>query len=161
MRSQRLRLLSAKDPLTNLVSRGFFLEMAAAELYRAQRYGRKLALALIDVDHFKSFNDSFGHTAGDEVLRLIAKMLRSGRKSDIVGRYGGEEFLIMFLETDAAGAAVRSEKLRSLIATSGVTVSIGTAEFPADGSDLETVIDSADQRLYEAKHSGRNKVVSR
>ena len=159
LRTQRLRLLSAKDLLTGLVARGFFLEMARAELYRAQRYDRKFALALIDVDHFKSFNDSFGHTVGDEVLRLIAQMLQSGRKSDIVGRYGGEEFLILFPETDGAGAAERADQLRSLVATSGVTVSVGTAEFPADGSDLETVIDSADQRLYEAKHTGRNKVV--
>ncbi len=159
VRTQRLRLLSAKDPLTGLVARGFLLELIEAELYRAIRYGRKMSLAMIDVDHFKSFNDNFGHTVGDEVLRLIAKMLQTGRKSDLVGRYGGEEFLLMFPETDAAGATKRSEQVRNLIGTSSVTVSIGVAEFPTDGNDLETLIYCADQRLYEAKHAGRNRVV--
>ncbi|MCH7716566.1 MAG: GGDEF domain-containing protein [Gemmatimonadetes bacterium] len=159
VRTQRLRLISAKDPLTGLVARGFFLELIEAELYRAKRYGRKVSLALIDVDHFKSFNDNFGHTVGDEVLRLIAKMLRTGRETDLAGRYGGEEFLLMFPETDAAGATKRAEQIRNIIGTSSVTVSIGVAEFPTDGVDLETLIDCADVRLYEAKNAGRNRVV--
>ena len=159
VRTQRLRLLSAKDPLTGLIARGFLLELVEAVFYRAKRHGRKVSLALIDVDHFKSFNDSFGHTVGDEILRLIARMLRTGRKTDLVGRYGGEEFLLMFPETNAAGATKRAEQVRNLIGTSSVTVSIGVAEFPTDGDDLETVIDCADQRLYEAKEAGRNLVV--
>jgi diguanylate cyclase (GGDEF)-like protein len=158
-RAQRLRDASARDPLTGLLSRGFFDEMAAAEVARTKRYDRVLSVAMIDVDNFKSFNDQFGHGVGDEVLTLIAKMLRSTRKSDLVARYGGEEFIIVFPETPIEAAVHKAEQIRKVIEPSSVTVSIGVASLPIDGSDLRTVVDRADQRLYEAKRGGRNRVV--
>ena len=158
-RAQRLRDASARDPLTGLLSRGFFDELAAAEVARTQRYDRVLSVAMIDVDNFKSFNDQFGHGVGDEVLTLIAKMLHSTRKSDLVARYGGEEFIIVFPETPIEAAVHKAEQIRKVIEPSSVTVSIGVASLPTDGSDLRTVVDRADQRLYEAKRGGRNRVV--
>lgn len=158
-RAQRLRDASALDPLTGLLSRGFFDELAAAEVARTKRYDRVLSVAMIDVDHFKSFNDQFGHGVGDEVLTLIAKMLHSTRKSDLVARYGGEEFIIVFPETPVDAAVRKAEQIRKVIEPSSVTVSIGVAALPVDGGDLRTVVDCADQRLYEAKRAGRNRVV--
>ncbi len=158
-RAQGLRWASARDPLTGLLSRGFFDELAAAEVARTKRYDRVLSVAMIDVDHFKGFNDQFGHAVGDEVLTLIAKMLQSTRKSDLVARYGGEEFIIVFPETPVEAAVHKAEQIRKVIEPSSVTVSIGVAALPVDGSDLRTVVDRADQRLYEAKRGGRNRVV--
>ncbi len=158
-RAQMLRWRSAKDRMTGLLSRGFFEERAHAEVARTLRYGRDMSIALIDVDHFKRFNDEFGHLVGDEVLRLIGEMLQSVRQSDLVARWGGEEFIIAFPETSVDDAVGRAEKLRKRIASSMVTVSIGIATVPADGSDLGTVVDVADGRLYMAKQGGRNRVV--
>ncbi len=158
-RAQTLRGLSAKDPLTGLMARGFFDERAAAEAARTVRYGRQLSVAMIDIDHFKRFNDTYGHAVGDEVLRVVGGMLRSVRQSDLVARYGGEEFIIVFPETAPEAAMEKAEELRKLIEPSMVTVSIGIAGLPADGEDVWMVIDKADQRLYEAKQGGRNQVV--
>ncbi|MFQ5705156.1 MAG: diguanylate cyclase [Gemmatimonadales bacterium] len=160
LRTQRLRWLSAKDPLTGLLNRGFFDERAQAEVTRTLRYNRRLSLALIDIDHFKTFNDTYGHVVGDEVLRVLAEMLlKSVRRSDIVARYGGEELVILFPETPVDRATDKAEDLRTSIEASSVTVCIGMASMPDDGSDLRTLIDVADRRLYSAKESGRNRVV--
>jgi diguanylate cyclase (GGDEF)-like protein len=160
LRTQRLRLLAAKDPLTLLMNRGTFDERMQAEVARSGRHNHALSVAMIDIDHFKEFNDSYGHIVGDEVLRVIGGLLpKSLRQSDLVARYGGEEFIVLFPETPVEGAVVKAEELRRSIEQSSVTVSIGVAELPADGSDMRTVIDRADQRLYEAKRGGRNRVV--
>jgi diguanylate cyclase (GGDEF)-like protein len=159
LRTQRLRWLAAKDPLTMLMNRGSFDERMQAEVARAVRHNRLLSVAMIDVDHFKQFNDSYGHIVGDEVLRSLGEMLqRSVRKSDLVARYGGEEFIVLFPETPAESAVSKAEDLRTIVQQSTVTVSIGVAELPSDGTDMRSLIDCADQRLYEAKHKGRNRV---
>jgi diguanylate cyclase (GGDEF)-like protein len=160
LRTQRLRWLAAKDPLTLLMNRGTFDERMQAEVARSARHGHCLSVAMIDIDHFKKFNDAYGHIVGDEVLRVIGELLpKSLRQSDLVARYGGEEFIVLFPETPVDGAVAKAEALRSTIEQSSVTVSIGVAELPADGSDMRSVIDCADQRLYEAKHGGRNQVI--
>ena len=158
-RAQTLRGMSARDPLTGLISRGFFDERAAAEAARSRRHNRELSVAMIDVDHFKRFNDKYGHAVGDEVLRVVARFLQSVRESDLVARYGGEEFIIVFPETSPADAVKRTDQLRKLVEQSTITVSIGVAALPADGDDIFQVIGEADQRLYEAKRGGRNRVV--
>jgi len=131
-----------------------------AEVARAVRHKHKLSVAMIDIDHFKQFNDTYGHMVGDEVLRLLADVLqKSVRRSDLVARYGGEEFIVLFPETPADRAVFKAEDLRKSVEPSSVTVSIGVAEIPSDGTDMRTVIDCADQRLYQAKRGGRNRVV--
>ncbi len=160
LRKQRLRWLAARDPLTQLINRGFFDERLQAEVARTHRNGRLLSIALIDIDNFKKFNDNFGHIVGDEVLRVLAGiLLKSVRKSDLVARYGGEEFIVLFPETPAEYAEQTAERLRKAVEQTTVTVSIGIAELPTDGKGGRGVIDKADQRLYEAKRKGRNKVV--
>lgn len=160
LRTERLRWLAAKDPLTLLMNRGTFDERMQAEVARAVRHSHPLSVALIDIDHFKKFNDTYGHIVGDEVLRVLGDMLTKAlRQSDLVARYGGEEFIVLFPETPAANAVYKAEDLRRTIEHSSVTVSIGVAELPSDGGDTRTVIDCADQRMYQAKRAGRNKVV--
>jgi diguanylate cyclase (GGDEF)-like protein len=160
LQTQRLRWLAAKDPLTHLINRGTFDERMEAEVARAGRHKHELSVAMIDIDHFKKFNDTYGHMVGDEVLRFLGEILpKALRRSDLVARYGGEEFMILFPETPASGAVKKVEELRESIEHSSVTVSIGVAELPADGSDMRTVIDCADQRMYQAKRAGRNRVV--
>ncbi|UCG84967.1 MAG: diguanylate cyclase [Gemmatimonadota bacterium] len=160
LRTERLRWLAAKDPLTLLMNRGTFDERMQAEVARAMRHGHPLSVALIDIDHFKKFNDTYGHIVGDEVLRVLGDMLtKSLRQSDLVARYGGEEFIVLFPETPSANAVYKAEDLRQTIEHSSVTVSIGVAELPADGTDTRAVIDCADQRMYQAKRAGRNRVV--
>ena len=170
-RVRRLRRLSARDRLTGLLNRGYFEHRFEAEISRAIRYKHQLSLAMIDVDRFKRFNDSFGHAAGDIALRAIAEtIVRSVRGSDIVTRYGGEEFVLVFPETRPEDAVEKLEHLRLEIAqtlvrlpqheaTAGFTVSAGVASFPADGDTGDDLLDQADRRLFQAKEAGRNKVV--
>jgi diguanylate cyclase (GGDEF)-like protein len=137
---------------------------------RARRNGQPLTIAMVDVDHFKTFNDRHGHAAGDEVLRSIASALGGAfRKTDIVGRYGGEEFVIAMPETNPAAGGRKLEDFRQLIEgipiqtkrgdTVKVTISAGLAGFPQDGVHEEEVLAVADARLFEAKGSGRNRIV--
>jgi two-component system cell cycle response regulator len=169
-RTQELLRLSTKDPLTGLFNRGYLHERITAEVSRARRNKQPLTIAMVDVDHFKSFNDRYGHAAGDQVLRLIAAALGSSfRKTDIVGRYGGEEFVIAMPETNAAAGGRKLEDFRQLIATTAiqakdgnavtVTISGGLAGFPQDGSTEEDLLAVADARLFEAKGLGRNRIV--
>ncbi len=170
-RAQRLRYLSTHDRLTGLSNRRHLEERAAMEFERARRHGRVVAVAMVDVDHFKKFNDAFGHTAGDVVLRMIASTIRENvRASDVVARYGGEEFVLIFPEANEAEAHIRMDAIRERIALSRVvvaghhdphtvTVSGGLAMFPADGASLAQVLDAADKRLFEAKQMGRDRTV--
>lgn len=170
LRTQELLRLSTKDPLTGLFNRGYLYERITAEVSRARRNKQLLTIAMIDVDHFKSFNDDYGHAAGDQVLRVIAAALGSAfRKTDIVGRYGGEEFVIAMPETNAAAGGRKLEEFRQLIATTPiqakdgkivhVTISGGVAGYPQDGADEEALLAVADTRLFEAKGLGRNRIV--
>lgn len=168
---QTLRLQSVRDPLTGLFNRRYLEENLSRELLRCQRRDLPLSVMMIDVDHFKRFNDEHGHAAGDALLAHVGRILREHvRGEDIACRYGGEEFILVLPETDADSARRRAEELRSsignaavhyLLGTLGpVTVSIGVATFPMNGTTPETVLQSADQALYRAKNLGRNRVVS-
>ena len=169
IRTRELVRLSTRDPLTGLFNRAHFHERITGEVSRARRNGLPLTIAMVDVDHFKSFNDRYGHAAGDQVLRVIANALNSSfRKTDIVGRYGGEEFVIAMPETDAAAGRRKLEDLRRLIETTALqqdgsnvhlTISGGLAGFPQDGADDEALLAVADARLFEAKGRGRNRIV--
>jgi diguanylate cyclase (GGDEF)-like protein len=170
-RAMRLRQLSTMDRLTGLLNRGYFDDRAEEELSRARRYGRPLSFALLDADHFKAFNDTYGHAAGDVALRALAAVLRrSVRRSDIVARYGGEEFVILFPETAPHEAVEKLEAIREHVAQMALalpqlsmpvrlTISAGVSSFPGDGQRLEDVLFSADARLFGAKRGGRNRVV--
>jgi len=171
-RTQKLLRLATSDHLTGLLNRGYVEDRFAIELSRARRYNQPLALVVIDVDRFKSFNDTHGHAAGDFVLRTLAATFRqSFRQSDTVGRYGGEEFVVVMPETDLEMALRKLESLRLAIAndpmefaatgeTLHVTISAGLAGFPHDGANEEELFTIADERLFQAKHEGRNRVVS-
>lgn len=170
LRAQRLRRLSTTDRLTGLHNRGVFDERLTEEGSRAERYRHPLTVALLDIDHFKRFNDRFGHAGGDEALRAVAEVLqRSVRRNDVVARYGGEEFALILPETEAEKALSKMEALREAVANepmvlpgrrlSRLTVSIGVASWPADGDRVAAVLSRADARLYEAKRGGRNRVV--
>jgi diguanylate cyclase (GGDEF)-like protein len=171
LRAQRLRLLSITDRLTGVANRGFFDQRLAEEESRARRYGHPFAIAIVDVDYFKRFNDTYGHVAGDRALQTLAETLRSSvRRSDVVARYGGEEFALILPETGLEEAAHKIELIRRLVTAAEVAVdarrmakldiSGGVAEFPRDGGDARSVLAAADARLYEAKHAGRGRVIS-
>lgn len=158
------------DALTGLPNRRSFIETADHEVERAWRYGRDLAILMVDIDHFKRINDSLGHAAGDAVLKAVAAaFLQALRNVDVVARWGGEEFVVLAVETDAARSAQIAERVRQHLATMvvpfggqhlGVTVSIGTAQLGADGETLDGLLQVADRRLYRAKEAGRNQVVT-
>jgi diguanylate cyclase (GGDEF)-like protein len=170
-RTQKLRALSTVDRLTGLLNRGYFDERIEEEASRARRYGRPLTVALVDLDRFKQFNDTFGHAAGDDALRTLANVLKlSVRRSDIVARYGGEEFVVLFPETSAREAMEKLETIRERIASlripvarrtipAQVTLSGGVASWPDDGSAVDEVLFTADERLFAAKRAGRNRLV--
>jgi two-component system, cell cycle response regulator len=170
-RAQRLLRLATIDALTSLFNRGYVDDRCAIELSRARRHKEPLAIAMIDVDRFKLFNDTHGHAAGDLALKTIARVLRQSlRQSDTVGRYGGEEFVVIMPETDVAMAQRKLDSLRQAIAdtlislahgrTVGVTFSAGVAGFPLDGEDQAELLATADERLFLAKRNGRNRVVA-
>ena len=159
--NQRLEELSRTDPLTSLRNRRSFDEELASLFEHARRYSRPLAVAMIDVDHFKRVNDERGHQEGDRVLQRVASILRRcTRQSDLVARYGGEEFVVVLPETPLFEALQFAEKIRASVAADeiGVTVSLGLAAMPPSRSDAAALIGAADQALYRAKESGRNRV---
>ncbi|MEM8993459.1 MAG: GGDEF domain-containing protein [Acidobacteriota bacterium] len=169
VRAQEQRRLSNRDRLTNLANRGFFDESMARLGALASRSGEPVTVAMIDVDHFKRFNDTHGHQAGDEALRAVSNLMsQSFRTTDLVARYGGEEFAGLFPGMNLEDSARRLEQLRRTIEkmpihiapgrTATVTISIGVGIWPHDGSDLSEVLSLADERLYEAKSGGRNRV---
>jgi diguanylate cyclase (GGDEF)-like protein/PAS domain S-box-containing protein len=166
---ERLGHMATHDPLTGLYNRGELDRLLLEEVQRSARYSHPLSVLMIDVDHFKGINDTYGHQVGDEVLRNLAQMLTSFlRAMDHAGRYGGEEFLITLPETTATEAQVVAERIRKGIADSSValssgldisfTVSIGVATHPDHGVDEDSVLSAADEALYRAKNSGRNRV---
>ncbi|HEX6832462.1 MAG TPA: diguanylate cyclase [Rudaea sp.] len=166
-----LRTQSIRDPLTGLFNRRYLEVSLERELLRAARRSHPLAVLMLDVDHFKRFNDSHGHEAGDALLGHFAEALkRSTRSEDIACRYGGEEFTVVLLESDAATAAQRAEQIRAAVSEmtvmyrqqqlEHVTVSIGVAVFPQDGRTPDDLLRRADAALYVAKKAGRNRVVA-
>jgi diguanylate cyclase (GGDEF)-like protein len=171
-RSQKLLRMATSDPLTGLFNRGYVDDRFAVELSRARRHHQQLALAVVDVDRFKLLNDTHGHSAGDAVLRSIGAIFRqSFRQSDTVGRYGGEEFVVILPEMNLEDARRKIESLRELVASTpielnsrremvAVTISAGLAGMPVDGNDAIELFALADERLFQAKREGRNRVVA-
>lgn len=167
-RAETLERLASVDGLTGLNNRRNFLALAQTEWSRFQRYGRPLSLLMIDIDLFKSVNDTYGHDAGDEVLRAVSEILRKHKRtSDIGGRLGGEEFAILLPETTLDRAEIAAERLRQLIAESvtivagcriAVTVSIGASVGRPEMSGFDELLKEADIALYDAKHWGRNRI---
>jgi diguanylate cyclase (GGDEF)-like protein len=168
---QRLQEQSIRDPLTDLFNRRFMDESLETEILRATRNSRPLSLILIDIDHFKRFNDTFGHDAGDHVLQSLADLLRKFfRASDVCCRHGGEEFAIILPDSSLQNAVVRATSLRTEVKRlnliydkqnlGSVTVSIGVAAFPEHGSSASALLKIADRCLYESKASGRDVVTA-
>ncbi len=171
-RGRQLRRLSTIDRLTGVLNRGSFDERLNAELSRARRQSESLALVMVDVDHFKKFNDDLGHAAGDSALRTLTRRMGDElRRSDILARYGGEEFVIIMPATSAVQGMRKAEAMRDKLSKVGIplpktesltarlTVSAGLAVFPDDGVTADELLDCADERLFEAKSMGRNRVI--
>lgn len=167
---ETLKYQSVRDPLTGLFNRRHMEEIMERELRRAARNNTSVSVLMMDIDHFKQFNDIYGHEAGDLVLREFGLMLRlQVRGADVACRYGGEEFLLIMGETDAQTACERAEILRQRVALlplryrgqtlRRLTISIGVASFPAQGSSAAQLVSSADTALYRAKREGRDRVL--
>jgi diguanylate cyclase (GGDEF)-like protein len=163
---QKLGELSLTDALTGVPNRRSFQDRLRDEFRRAQRYDDPLALVLLDIDHFKVINDTFGHPEGDVVLRGVADRLKHcTRETDFIARYGGEEFALLLPKTQLGGALTVAERVRSDLASvevrpqRNVTASLGIAIFPSAAiTDADALVRTADDALYEAKRAGRNKV---
>ncbi|MCB9136614.1 MAG: diguanylate cyclase [Anaerolineales bacterium] len=166
---EQVQHLALTDPLTDLFNMRYFEDYARLELERIQRYKRTLSIAMLDIDHFKNINDTFGHTVGDQVLRAISGRIKGAvRTVDIVARYGGEEFIILMPETNLDEAFEIGERVRMKITNTlidveensiHITISAGVAEINTQANDLGKLIKLADQALYTAKQNGRNQVV--
>jgi diguanylate cyclase (GGDEF)-like protein len=169
--NQKLEHLAATDPLTGIGNRRQFIARTHVEIARAKRIGTPLSLLSLDLDHFKSINDKYGHPGGDSVLRgFVQKCLDAIRPYDVVARVGGEEFMVLLPGATHDVAFAVGERLRSAIADHTfevgipppikITISIGVSEFGRDGDTLDSFLGVADQRLYRAKHEGRNCVIA-
>jgi diguanylate cyclase (GGDEF)-like protein len=158
--------LSTIDSLTGLYNRTYFFTALEREIARGDRSGRAFCLVMLDLDDLKAINDRFGHTAGDQVLRAVADVVRSGvRKIDVAARYGGDEFVALLPETDPTGGWVLAEKVRLTVAEQGMpgvdpgpTVSVGVVSYPADGRSADALLVSADRAMYASKRGGKNRV---
>jgi two-component system cell cycle response regulator len=164
---KRLELMAVTDGLTGLYNHRFIFERLEEEIAKVARYGRPLSIIMLDIDNFKQVNDTFGHRAGDEVILSAAHaIMASLRKTDVAGRYGGEEFLVLLPETDLKAAHIVAEKIRNTVALLqfetkdlAVTISAGVAE-AEKGESFEALINRADAKLYTAKRNGKNRVES-
>jgi diguanylate cyclase (GGDEF)-like protein len=169
----RFKFLASHDPLTGILNRSSFIEMAGVELANAENLGVPCCLAMMDIDHFKVFNDTYGHIAGDEALRHVVKTVESGlRKNDFMGRYGGEEFLMFFYGADEKTGMRVVERLRKKLCETPVTMGSGNVTIRAsfgvvtsksenhqEKGYMQSLINDADTALYAAKMAGRNMVI--
>jgi diguanylate cyclase (GGDEF)-like protein len=158
------------DPLTGLFNRRHMEEFLRREIYRAERKGATLGIIMLDIDDFKQFNDTFGHAAGDTLLRKLGAFLKAHiRRTDIACRYGGEEFMLIFPESSLEDTRQRAEQLREEVkhlnvqhdgqSLSAITLSLGVAAFPGQNPTVEAILRAADLALYRAKNEGRDRVV--
>jgi diguanylate cyclase (GGDEF)-like protein len=159
--ADELKARARTDDLTGLPNFRAFREHIDAEIERADRYPETFGVLVLDLDRFKKYNDTHGHLAGNEALRGVAGTIRDTvRAVDFPARYGGEEFAVIVPQVDAGALLAIAERMRANVEAGGVvTVSIGAAMYPLDGRDRETLFHTADERLYEAKKAGRNRVV--
>lgn len=166
--NQQLQTVAVLDDLTGLLNRRGLIQRSMQELAHARRHDRPLTIGLLDIDYFKQINDAYGHPAGDQVLRELARRLSAEmRSSDVLGRWGGEEFMVLLPDTPAELAQSVCERLRLHIESAPVslpdrllhiTVSLGYAVFPTSGTTFDALLHAADTALYEAKRGGRNRI---
>ncbi len=167
---EKIKQVSDTDDLTGLYNMRAFSVVYQRSFKQCVRYSHPLSLAMIDSDNLKAINDTYGHDAGNHLLRHIVQRMREQlRGSDIIARYGGDEFIVLLVETSAAGAVEMAERMRRAIESSrldidghviAATVSIGVASYPRDGGDSSTIMEKADRALYRAKQGGKNRVAS-
>lgn len=166
---KKVQELAIRDNLTQVFTRRYCLELLAEEIKRSKKYKYDFSILMADIDHFKEHNDRYGHLVGDAILREVSKVTKESiRQIDSIGRYGGEEFLIILAETDKKQAVFAAERIRQAVANKKIkaydeelklTISLGIATFPEDAKeDIRELIDRADLALYQAKQTGRNKV---
>jgi len=165
---QRLQDLSIHDSLTKVYNRRYFMARYLEEFKRASKFNLSLSFLMLDIDHFKKINDTYGHLVGDAVLREVARLIQENmREIDFIARFGGEEFVAILPETDKAGAIMVAERISSRISRRrinvfdeaiNVSISIGVASFPQSTIHSDVLIEIADKALYKAKVSGRNRV---
>ncbi len=170
MAQELVQILATEDSLTGVHNRRHFFHLAELEIENSKRYGRPLTLLIIDVDHFKSVNDSYGHSIGDRALQRIAAICREKlRKTDIIGRYGGEEFAVLLTETYAASGIIVAERIRTRLEATPIdigdrqifsTVSIGVASFKPGFLNIDQLLTEAELALVNAKQQGRNRVLA-
>jgi two-component system cell cycle response regulator len=167
-KQSRLEDMATTDGLTGLLNRQAFMQRAEKEYSRTRKYSRPLSVVMIDVDHFKSINDRYGHAVGDEVLRAMSKICQQSlRGSDVLGRIGGEEFVLLLPDTPQANAIYVAERMREQLGHSSIeidslklniTASFGVATMRDDDAEFTTLLERADVAMYDAKHGGRNQV---
>jgi diguanylate cyclase (GGDEF)-like protein len=168
---ERMKQLSITDDLTETYNYRYFMDSLDLELRRAKRYEYPISLMMLDIDHFKNYNDTHGHMAGDRVLKLIAQVIKKTvRHTDILARYGGEEFAAILIKTGLDEASQIAERVRRAVESSEVdrgdthqpqgrlTISVGVSTLGPSTSSVESLIATADEALYEAKENGRNRV---
>ncbi|MDY6967554.1 MAG: GGDEF domain-containing protein [Spirochaetota bacterium] len=164
---EKMNIIANKDKLTKLYNRRYFDEILQNEIERARRYQHGLCLIMIDIDHFKKFNDTYGHQKGDEVLAAVALIITENtRKNDIIARYGGEEIVIILPETPVQNASIVAEKIRQSVQNDSlkrvnveVTVSLGVSFYSDRIDTSEKLLKAADDALYAAKETGRNRAI--
>lgn len=169
--NKKLEELSITDTLTGIYNRRYFFERLNSEFLRSKRHNLSISLLMLDLDHFKHINDTYGHQKGDDVLRKISEILKRNRRAnDIVARFGGEEFIMLLCQTDPEGAFIAADRIRKDIEdhqftwpggpSFGATISIGISSYPDIRiNNINDLIRVADTSLYEAKKQGRNRVV--
>jgi diguanylate cyclase (GGDEF)-like protein len=160
--------LSITDSLTHVFTRRYFMERFAEELSRSKKFKHRFSFLMVDIDHFKDFNDRYGHLVGDAILRDVTKTIKDTiRQIDLIGRYGGEEISIILTETDKDQARFAAERIRRAIETKHIkaydedlkaTISIGISTYPLDSGETKSLIEKADEALYMAKQAGRNRI---
>jgi diguanylate cyclase (GGDEF)-like protein len=165
---QRVQEMAITDSLTGVFSRRYLMERFNEEVERSKKFNYNFSFLMVDIDHFKGYNDRYGHLVGDAILKEVARAIKENiRQIDLVGRYGGEEFSVILTETDRGGAEFAAERIRQAIEQKNIrvydetlqaTISIGIAIFPDNATDPGELIEKADQALYQAKQAGRNRV---